>query len=106
MVTGFVVAAFYAWERLRGRDGLYQRQAMSLGLAVGALCTPLQIVAGDWAAKSVAATQPVKLAAMEGQFRTDAGAPLRLGGFSNERTRKTDNAIGCWWRRAHLPSRT
>jgi cytochrome d ubiquinol oxidase subunit I len=93
MVTGFVVAAFYAWERLCGRDGPYQRRAMALGLALGALCTPAQIVVGDWAARMVAATQPVKLAAMEGQFRTEAGAPLRIGGWPDERTRQTRWAI-------------
>lgn len=93
MVTGFVVAAFYAWERLRGRDGLYQRRAMALGLALGALCTPAQIVAGDWAARMVAATQPVKLAAMEGQFRTEARAPLRIGGWPDEQARGSGKEV-------------
>lgn len=93
MVTGFVVAAFYAWERLRGGNGLYQRRAMALGLALGAICTPVQIVVGDWAARMVAATQPVKLAAMEGQFRTEALAPLRIGGWPDEQARQTRWAI-------------
>lgn len=93
MVTGFVVAAFYAWERLRGRDGDFQRRAMTLAFALGAICTPAQIIVGDWAAKVVAATQPVKLAAMEGQFRTEAGAPLRLGGWPDEHARETRHAI-------------
>jgi cytochrome d ubiquinol oxidase subunit I len=93
MVTGFVMAAFYAWERLRGRDGTYQRRAMSLGLALGAICTPVQIVVGDWGAKVVAATQPVKLAAMEGQFRTESRAPLRIGGWPDEQARQTRFAV-------------
>lgn len=93
MVTGFLVAAFYAWEWLRGRDGLYQRRAMALGLALGGLCAPAQIVVGDWAARMVAATQPVKFAALEGQFRTQARAPLRIGGWPDERARQTRWAI-------------
>jgi cytochrome d ubiquinol oxidase subunit I len=93
MVTGFVVAAYYAWERLRGRDGTYQRRAMSLGLALGAICAPVQIVVGDWAAKVVAATQPVKLAAMEGQFRTESRAPLRIGGWPDEQAQQTRFAV-------------
>ena len=72
MVTGFSVAAFYAWERLRGRDMQYQRHAMTLGLLLGMFFALPQIVVGDWAAKMVAQTQPVKLAAMEGQFQTEA----------------------------------
>lgn len=93
MVTGFSVAAFYAWERLRGRDMLYQRHAMTLGLLLGMFFALPQIVVGDWAAKMVAQTQPIKLAAMEGQFQTEAGAPLRIGGWPNEETRRTDYAL-------------
>lgn len=93
LVTGFVIAAYYAWERLRGHDTTYQRRAMSLGLALGALATPAQIAVGDWAAKVVAATQPVKLAAMEGQFQTAAGAPLRIGGWPDEQARRTPFAL-------------
>jgi cytochrome d ubiquinol oxidase subunit I len=93
MVTGFSVAAFYAWERLRGRDMPYQRHAMTLGLLLGMFFTLPQILVGDRAAKMVAQTQPVKLAAMEGQFQTEVGAPLRIGGLPNEETRHTDYAI-------------
>jgi cytochrome d ubiquinol oxidase subunit I len=83
----------YAWSRLRGRDGAYQRRAMALGLALGAVFAPIQIVAGDLSAKMVARTQPVKLAAMEGQFRTEAYAPLRIGGLPDESTRQTRFAL-------------
>ena len=93
MVTGFLVAMVYAWELLRGRNTLYQRRAMMLGLVVGAALAPVQAVVGHWAAQVVAATQPVKLAAMEGQFRTEASAPLRLGGIPDEKARVTRYAV-------------
>lgn len=93
MVTGFSVAAFYAWERLRGRDMVYQRHAMTLGLLLGMSFALPQIVVGDWAAKMVAQTQPVKLAAMEGQFQTETSAPLRIGGWPDEETRRTEYAL-------------
>jgi cytochrome d ubiquinol oxidase subunit I len=41
----------------------------------------------------VARTQPAKLAAMEGQFETEARAPLRLGGVPDVETRQTPYAI-------------
>jgi cytochrome bd-type quinol oxidase subunit 1 len=41
----------------------------------------------------VARNQPVKLAAMEGQFGTETGAPLRLGGIPNTHERQTHHAI-------------
>jgi cytochrome d ubiquinol oxidase subunit I len=93
MVTGFLVASVYAWSRLRGRDGVYQRRAMALGLGLGAVFAPIQIVAGDLSAKMVARTQPVKLAAMEGQFRTEAYAPLRIGGLPDEGAGRTRFAL-------------
>ncbi|MGE0679526.1 MAG: cytochrome ubiquinol oxidase subunit I [Candidatus Binatia bacterium] len=93
MVTGFVVASVYAVARLRGKDTNYHRRAMALGVALGAIVTPVQIIVGDWAAKTVAQTQPVKLAAMEGQFRTEAWAPLRIGGLPDEEARITRYAL-------------
>jgi cytochrome d ubiquinol oxidase subunit I len=66
---------------------------MALGLAMGAICAPLQAVSGDWAARTVARTQPVKFAALEGQFRTEAGAPLRLGGIPDPESGTTRFAI-------------
>lgn len=93
MVTGFVIASAYALARLRGKDTEYHRRAMALGVALGALVTPMQMIVGDWAAKTVAQTQPVKLAAMEGQFRTEAWAPLRLGGVPDEAAQITRYAL-------------
>jgi cytochrome d ubiquinol oxidase subunit I len=37
--------------------------------------------------------QPVKLAAMEGQFRTEQGAPLRIGGIPDVESATTRHAI-------------
>jgi cytochrome d ubiquinol oxidase subunit I len=93
MVTGFLIASCYAWAILRHGETVYYRRAMTLGLLLGTLMTPVQFFVGDWSAKVVAETQPVKLAAMEGQFKTEAGAPLRIGGWPDEATRTTDYAI-------------
>jgi len=93
LVCGFGVASIYAAARLRGNDSPRVRRAMMLGLAMGALCAPLQAVSGDWAARTVARTQPVKFAALEGQFKTEAGAPLRIGGLPDPETETTRYAI-------------
>jgi cytochrome d ubiquinol oxidase subunit I len=66
MVTGFVLAAAYAVGRLRRRWGRYERTALAIPLTVAAVTAPVQILIGDWAACSVAAAQPTKLAALEG----------------------------------------
>ncbi len=86
MVSGFLVASFYSWKRLRGDESTYVRRALVLGLVLGCVVTPLQIWSGDYAAKVVARTQPVKFAAMEATFETQARAPLHIFGIPDETT--------------------
>jgi cytochrome d ubiquinol oxidase subunit I len=93
LATGFAVAAVYAYGMTRGRRGPLYRRGLLLGMALGALCTPLQIVTGDINARWVADHQPVKLAAMEGQFQTETGAPLRIGGLPDIDKHRTELAI-------------
>jgi cytochrome d ubiquinol oxidase subunit I len=81
IVTGFLVAAAYAIGRLRGRWGRYERTALAIPLTIAALASPVQVLVGDWAAREVAVSQPVKLAAIEGLQRTTKGAPEHLLGW-------------------------
>jgi cytochrome d ubiquinol oxidase subunit I len=80
MVAGFLMASVYAVGMLRGRRDRYHRVGFLLPFAVAAAITPVQIGVGDWAAHFVAHRQPVKFAALEGLYRTEASAPLHLGG--------------------------
>jgi cytochrome bd ubiquinol oxidase subunit I len=80
MVTGFTVASVYAVGMLRGRRDRRHRAGLLLPLAFAAVLTPVQIGVGDWIANTVADNQPAKLAAMEAQYETTAGASLSLGG--------------------------
>ena len=81
MVTGFLLAGAYAVGRLRGRWDRYHRTAMTIPLTAAVIASPTQILVGDWAAREVAAQQPIKLAALEGLSTTTAGAPVHLLGF-------------------------
>ena len=81
MVTGFGIASVYAVGMLRGRRDRYHRLGMLIPLTVAAIFAPIQIGVGDWIAGTVARNQPAKLAAMEAQYETQAGAPLSLGGI-------------------------
>ncbi len=83
IVTGFLVAAAYAWDFLRGRWGRYERTALTVALSAAAIAAPLQVVIGDWAAREVASAQPTKLAALEGLGQTTRGAPEHLLGWYN-----------------------
>jgi cytochrome d ubiquinol oxidase subunit I len=81
IVTGFILAAAYAFSRLRGRWGPYERTALAVPLTIAALAAPVQVAVGDWAARDVAITQPVKLAAIEGLYKTSQGASEHLLGW-------------------------
>jgi cytochrome bd ubiquinol oxidase subunit I len=81
IVAGFLTASVYAWGWLGGRRGRYERVALVVPLTVAALAAPVQIVVGDWAARSVAREQPTKLAAFEGLYETEESAPVHLGGW-------------------------
>ena len=81
MVTGFTVASVYAVGMLRGRRERRHRLGLLIPLTFAAVLTPVQIGVGDWIANVVADNQPAKLAAMEGQYETTAGAALSLGGI-------------------------
>ena len=81
IVTGFLVAGAYAFARLRGRWGRYERTALAIPLTIAALASPAQVLVGDWAAREVASAQPTKLAALEGVPKTMHGAPEHLLGW-------------------------
>jgi cytochrome d ubiquinol oxidase subunit I len=84
IVTGFAVAAAYAYGRMRGRWGRYERAAMAVPLTIAALASPVQLLVGDWAAREVAEVQPTKLAALEGLPKTTTGAPEHLLGWYHD----------------------
>jgi cytochrome d ubiquinol oxidase subunit I len=88
IVSGFLLASAYAFARLRGRWGRYERVALAIPLTAAALAAPVQVLAGDWAARDVARSQPVKLAAIEGLAQTTRGAPEHLlGWYDNGKVR-------------------
>ncbi len=91
--TGFVVAGIHAFMLLRDPRNRFHKAALAIALVVGGVTAILQPVSGDLLAKRVAVTQPVKLAAFEGQFQTEEGAPLRIGGIPDESAGVTRYAI-------------
>ncbi len=91
--TGFAVAGVFAIAMLRGDRSEYVKKALLLGLVVAAVFAPLQVVTGHLSTRFVAHNEPEKFAAMEGQFETEEGAPLRIGGFPDRGDKTTRFAI-------------
>jgi cytochrome bd ubiquinol oxidase subunit I len=81
MVMGFVMAGVYAVTRMRGRWDRYTRVACAIPLTIAAVAAPVQVLVGDWAGRTVAQKQPIKLAAFEGLPQTRTGAPIHILGW-------------------------
>lgn len=88
-IGAFILGAFFvmsisAWYLLKNRHVEFARKSFRGALLLATLSSLAQLVSGDLQAKSVAEHQPAKLAAMEGQFETQARAPLHLFGWPDE----------------------
>jgi cytochrome d ubiquinol oxidase subunit I len=81
LVAGFLVAGVYAYAWLGGRRDRHHRAGLVISLAFVALTAPAQVLVGDWAGRTVAENQPVKLASFEGLHKTQKDAPFTLGGI-------------------------
>jgi cytochrome bd ubiquinol oxidase subunit I len=97
MATGLGAATIHAAVLLRrgphGVNASFHRKALGVALALALPATLAQPLIGHIAGGQVARLQPMKLAAMEGQFETEAGAPLRIGGLVDHAARTTRYAI-------------
>jgi cytochrome d ubiquinol oxidase subunit I len=91
--TAFAMAGIHAFLLLRHPASTLHRKALGLALPMACVTALLQPISGDLSARHIAVHQPVKLAALEGHFRTEARAPLRIGGLPDEDRRTTDYAL-------------
>src|SRR6476620_7473216 len=90
----FVMAAVGAFYLLTKRDEIYGRTFVKAGVLVGTIAALLQLFpTGDMQGRLVANHQPVTLAAMEGLFESQRGAPLAILGQPDVEKRKLDNPL-------------
>jgi cytochrome d ubiquinol oxidase subunit I len=90
----FVMAGVGAFYLLTKRDENYGRTFVRGGVIVGAIAACLQLFpTGDVQGKLIANNQPVTLAAIEGLFKTQPGAPLVIIGQPDVQNRKLDNPL-------------
>lgn len=89
LAGAFLVVSISAFYLLRRRHERFARFSMKTALAMATVTALLQLVSGHRSAEIVAEHQPVKLAAMEGQFETEASAPLSLIGWVDEANERT-----------------
>src|SRR5215813_5225627 len=91
--AGFAAAGIHSWLMLRRGRNRFDEVALGIALFIGGLAVLAQGVSGDALARMVARTQPAKLASLEGQFQTESGAPLRIGGLPDAKRLTTRYAL-------------
>ena len=99
VVTGaFVMAGVGAFYLLSGTHERFGRMFVKLGVITGLVASLFQLFpSGDWQGRLVAERQPIKLAAMEGLFRTERGAGIAILGQPDMENKRLDNPIIVPW---------
>jgi cytochrome d ubiquinol oxidase subunit I len=94
ITAAFVMAAVGAFYLLARKQEEYGRLFLKAGVVTALVCSMLQLYPlGDAQGRMVARHQPATLAAMEGLFRTEAGAPIVIIGQPDVEKQRLDNPI-------------
>ncbi|SDJ93650.1 cytochrome ubiquinol oxidase subunit I [Microbulbifer yueqingensis] len=94
LTASFFVAGLSAYRILKGDEKLAPRLALKTGLVMAAILAPIQAYVGDLHGLNSLENQPQKIAAMEGVWETERGAPLLLFAIPDEEQRTNHFAIG------------
>ncbi len=94
LTAAFLVAGLSAYRWLRGEHGDDVRAALRTGVFLAATLIPLQFFVGDQHGLNTLEHQPAKIAAMEGLWQTERGAPVLLFAWPNAETRRNDYEFG------------
>lgn len=93
LTCAFVVCGISAWLLWKKKSTQHARVMFQMSLAFIVIMTPLQILLGDMHGVNTLHYQPAKIAAMEGIWETEKGAPLTLFGIPDEESETTKYAI-------------
>ncbi len=93
VTVSFMVAGISAYRWLRGDRAPSVLAALRTGVLMAAVLVPLQVVIGDLHGLATLHHQPAKLAAMEGIWQTQKGAPAVLFALPDEATRSNKYEI-------------
>ena len=89
LTTALFVGGVGAWHLLRDSGNMAARKMFSMAMWMATLVAPMQILAGDLHGLNTLEYQPAKIAAMEGDYDSKAGAPLILFGLPDDATQQT-----------------
>ena len=93
LTASFLVAGLSAWQILKGTATGGTHKALRTAVLAAAAAIPLQIFMGDLHGLNTLEHQPAKIAAIEGIWQTEKGAPLTLIGWPSEKQGRTLYAL-------------
>ena len=93
LTASFLIARLSAWQLLKGTATNGTHKAMRAAVTAAAVAIPLQFFVGDMHGLNTLKHQPAKIAAMEGIWEAERGAPLTLFGIPDQEAGKTHLAI-------------
>jgi len=88
LTCAFLLVGLSAWQVLCGVAQRSAPRVMRVGLTLAAVLVPVQIFVGDLHGLNTLQHQPAKIAAMEGVWDTERGAPLLLFAVPDAEQRK------------------
>lgn len=94
ITVSFLVAGISAWQLLNGKANAGTRPSLRAGVLLAAILIPMQIAVGDMHGLNTLEYQPQKIAAMEGIWHTESGAPLLLFALPDEATQSNRWSVG------------
>lgn len=94
LTCAFLMAGLSAWQLLKGAGQSAAPRVLRVGLTLAAVLIPVQIFVGDLHGLNTLEHQPQKVAAMEGVWQTERGAPLLLFAIPDEAARENHAEIG------------
>lgn len=93
LTASFLIAGLSAYRLLRGDKQGAVKASFKTGLIMAAILAPTQAFVGDLHGLNTLEHQPAKIAAIEGVWHTEKGAPLVLFALPNSETQHNDYAI-------------
>ena len=93
LTTAFTVGGIGAYYLWRGAHIRAARTMLGMAMLMAVFVAPLQLVIGDQHGLNTLKHQPAKVAAMEGAWETEAGAPLLLFGIPDFEAEETTHKI-------------
>jgi cytochrome bd ubiquinol oxidase subunit I len=93
LTCAFLLTGLSAWQLLRAVGQRSAPRVLRVGLTLAAVLIPVQIYVGDLHGLNTLQHQPAKIAAMEGVWNTERGAPLLLFAWPDAAERRNHFTI-------------